>query len=53
MMKVVGMEKTIVCYSRIYRRFLILFQTLGPPEVLKVNTDTIMGEEPYGECSDF
>jgi len=55
MMKVVGIDKTIVCYSRIHRRFLVIFQTTnnGPPEILKINTDTIMGEEPYGECTDF
>ena len=55
MMKVVGKNKTVVCYSRIHSRFLVIFQkeSGGPPDIMKINTDTIMGEEPYGECSDF
>ena len=33
MMKVVGKNNTIVCYSRIHRRFLVILQSesMGPP----------------------
>ena len=26
---------------------------MGPPEILKFNTDTVAGYEPYGDCTDF
>ena len=55
MMKVVGKDNTIVCYTRIHRRFFVIMQSesMGPPQILKINTDTVFGNEPYGDCSDF
>lgn len=53
--RTVSDNSAVVCYSRIHRRFLIITK-IGDTEIaqtLRVSTDRLESEEPYGACSDF